>query len=361
MATLNEKLATLYYDAGSPAGYGSIKNLHQAAGEGSKKSTKNWLLDQVTYSLHYPARRRFKRNPIVSTSVGDICQADLVDMSAFASFNDGFKFLLTFVDVFSKQAFAVPIKNKSAPEIKRAFKAIFNDFKPRQIQTDRGLEFKNRLIADFMARNKVNLYFTYNQDIKAACVERFNRTLKGRMFRYFTHTGSRRFVDVLHQLLQAYNNTYHRSIRMRPNDVATADHTQVFKNLYGFGSERDMILAPALEKPRFKEGDTVRMRHHITPMDKGYYPNFTDVTFTVSKVIKQSPRIMYKVKDFKGDEFPRKLYAEDLLRIPHDPKYRIERIIKRKRARGGDQVFVKFIGYPDSANQWIPASSIENV
>lgn len=358
--TLNERLHRIYTDPSHEAGFGGYNKLTKAIGK-SGSDVKNWLLDQESYSLHFPARRRFQRNRIVATSIGDLCQADLVDMSSFAPQNDGYRFLLTFIDVFSKQAYAIPLKSKAAPEIVRAFRKIFDLFIPRQLQTDRGLEFKNKTVTDFMKSHNVNMYFSFNQDVKAAVAERFNRTLKSKMFRYFTHSGSRRYLEVLDNLLQSYNHSYHRSIRMRPVDVKNADPRQIFKNLYGYATQRDMLLANSLEKPKFSVGDTVRLRYHVEPFSKGYYPNFSDQTFTVSTVVNAVPRLMYKVTDFEGKIFPRKLYAEDMLKVSNNPRYRIEKIIKRRKTRNGDQVYVKFLNYPESANQWLPASAVEDV
>lgn len=358
--TQNDRLREVYTDPSHEAGYSGIKKLSVACRE-PQSDVRRWLLDQESYSLHFPARRRFRRNPVIATSIGDLCQADLVDMSAFASQNDGYRYLLTFIDVFSKQADAVSLTNKTAREIMEGFRKIFEKFIPRQIQTDRGLEFKNKTVLNYMKANGVNLYFSYNQDVKAAVVERFNRTLKSKMFRYFTHAGSRRYIDVLSDLIQSYNNSYHRSIRMRPVEVEAADPGLVFRNLYGYSSERAMLLADPTEKPKFRIGDTVRLRYHVEPFAKGYYPNFTDQTFTVTAIIRSVPRLMYKVTDFENNPLPRKLYAEDMLKIPANPRYRIEKILKRRKTREGDELFVKFLNYPDSANQWIPASAVEDV
>lgn len=353
-------LSNLYFGPSNPGSFGGIDNLERES-HVTRRDVKDFLLDQVTYTLHHPARRRFQRNPVIATSVGDTCQADLVDMSAFSSSNKGFKYLLTFIDVFSKQAFAVPVKNKTAQNIKKAFTKIFEKFTPFQIQTDRGLEFKNKILMDYMKQNGVNLYFTYNQDIKASVVERFNRTLKGKMFRYFTHKGTRRYIDVLDQLMDSYNRTYHRSIKMRPIDVPNSDPKTVFNNLYKASNERKLLLKATSERQKFEIGDKVRIRYHITPLDKGFYPNFSDQVYQVSNVIKDFPRIMYKVKDFSGQVFPRKLYSNDLLKIPSDPLYRIERIVRKRNTRSGPEGLIKFIGYPDSANIWLPMSSIQNV
>ena len=232
-------LRDLYYDTSSEAGFSSISKLLKHARQRDSSITrdevKEWLKDQVTYTLHHPARRRFKRNPVVASSPNELAQADLVDMQAFESQNDGSKYLLTMIDVFSKRGFAVPLKSKHAAEIVRALSLIFKDYRPFMIQTDQGLEFRNRQVNSLMNKMGVKLYYAYNQDIKASVVERFNRTLKSKMFKYFTSKGSRRYMDVLPSLLHSYNNSYHRSIRMRPIDVPHSDPDVVFKNLYGFG------------------------------------------------------------------------------------------------------------------------------
>lgn len=362
---MNDLLTSLYYDASGSAGFSSSRKLYNEANKikkVTKKEVDSWLRNQTTYSLHFPARRRFIRNPILARSVGDVCQADLVDMRSFSSINDGFGYILTFIDVFSKKAFAVPIKRKTTYEIIRAFRKIFESFIPFQINTDRGTEFKNTEVISFMKENRINIYFTQNQDTKAACVERFNRTLKQKMFRYFTFSGSRRYIDVLPALVESYNKSLHQSIKMTPNEaIRVGNQTEVFRNLYGFRSEREYLLSEPIEKPKFQIGQKVRLRYEITGFEKGYYPNYTDVIFKIKRIIKRYPRLMYQLETYDNKIFPRKVYSDDLLAVSQDPEYRIEKIL-RKRKRGGQiEVFVKFVNYPDSANQWIPESSIKHV
>jgi hypothetical protein len=89
---------------------------------------------------------------------------------------------------------------------------ILAERKPAMIQSDKGTEFLNSIFQSMLKRHDVKFYTSENEDIKAVVVERFNRTLKSKMYRYFTHTNTRRYVDVLLDLLNSYNRTYHRSI-----------------------------------------------------------------------------------------------------------------------------------------------------
>lgn len=358
-------LQKLYYDVGSEAGFSSVEKLYNLARKQIKTITKDeikqWLRGQITYTLHYPARRHFNRNPVVASSVGELCQADLVDMQTFSSANDGYNYLLTFIDVFSKKAFAIPIKSKHASEIIKAFKKIFDHIRPFMIQTDRGTEFTNARLTAFLDRMGVKLYFAYNQDTKASVVERFNRTLKAKMFKYFTARGSRRYIDVIDQLLQSYNNSYHQSIRMRPNEVPQADPRHVFENLYGFESERQMLDTPTSENTVFQIGQSVRLKYHIEPMDKGFYPNYEDRVYTIRKIIKRFPRHMYQLADEQGNILPRKAYAEDLQLVSPDTAYRIEKILGKRTRRGKREVLVKWLNHPPSFNSWIPETNIQSV
>ena len=142
-------------------------------------------------------------------------------MTNISRYNDNYKFILTCIDCYSRYAFAVPVKNKSALEVKSAFASILNDSgrRPAFVQSDKGTEFLNAIFQSYLKDNDIRHYTSENDDIKCALAESFNRTLKSKMWRYFTYSKSLRFVDVLQQLVDSYNSTPHRSIKMAPEDV----------------------------------------------------------------------------------------------------------------------------------------------
>jgi len=106
---------------------------------------------------------------------------------------------------------------KTGREVSRAFEKILTDgYKPNMVQSDKGTEFLNSTFKSMLKRHDIKFYTSENEDIKAAVVERFNRTLKTEMYRYFTARNTRRYIDVLPDLLHSYNHTYHRSIGMPP-------------------------------------------------------------------------------------------------------------------------------------------------
>ena len=96
---------------------------------------KKWLQSQLTYTLHYPARKSFLSNKIVVTKIDQQWEADLVDMKEFAKENDNNTFILTVIDSFSKFAFVEPLKQKTAQNVLLAFKKIFTKRKCIYLRT----------------------------------------------------------------------------------------------------------------------------------------------------------------------------------------------------------------------------------
>ena len=180
-----------------------------------------WLSEQDAYTLHNPARRHFKRRRVIAGGLRQQWQADLVDLSKLKEDKDGMTFLLTVIDVFSKVAWCVPTKNMSAASLVSMLDITFSKGWPQTLQTDKGLEFLNKSVQALLKKYGIHHFSTHNAETKASVVERFNRTLKTRMWRYFTKHQTWRYIDVLQDLVQSHNNTPHRSIGMAPSQVSS--------------------------------------------------------------------------------------------------------------------------------------------
>ena len=203
-------------------------------------------------------------------------QADLADMQVIATQNGGMRYLLTVIDVFSKFAWAIPVHSKDATTITAAFEQVLttaNPRHPRRLQTDKGKEFFNSNFQALMNRHGIQ-HFASKSEQKSAVVERFNRTIKTRIWTYLSDRGTVRRVDVIHDLVDAYNNSRNRSIGMAPADVEKKDENRLWVRLFG---DIDSYL-----KPQIPQGAMVRATSHKTIFDKGYMPNWTKEHFTVS-------------------------------------------------------------------------------
>jgi len=127
----------------------------------------------------------------------------------------------------------VPSKKKQGQELVKAFQTILaSGRKPSKLQTDQGTEFLNRVFQKFLRENKIE-FFTVKSALKASVVERFNRTFKNKMYKFFTAKNTLTYIDVLPQSVRSYNNTYHRSIKMKPSQVTKANEAKVWDTLYG--------------------------------------------------------------------------------------------------------------------------------
>jgi hypothetical protein len=270
-------------------------------------------------------------------------QADLVDLGKLASYNKGFKYLLTCIDVLSKYAWVVPLKDKTGKSLKEAFQVIFKTGRqPIRLQTDRGTEFTNRVFQKFLKENDVHFFTMYNDETKASIVERFNRTLKTKMWKYFTHRETLMYMDVLPDMVESYNRAVHRSIGMPPAEVTRSNQRTVAKRLYGRKGSRKSC--------KFVPGDRVRLTKAKRTFKKGYLPNWTEELFT----------IVYVVRDDHGEILEGIFYAEELQKVfKRDDVYKIEIISKKRKKERRVQYLVKWLGYPDTFNSWIFRSDLQ--
>ena len=158
MTEIDNILNSIYYDIKNPSSFSnanvllkSAKNIYKSI---TKKHVNDWLKAQFVHTLHKEARRKFKRNRIIVQDIDEVFEADLVDMQEFSSDNDNFKYILTVIDVMSKFAFAIPLKNKTSKEIIIAFEKVFKKRKPLCLRTDQGKEFLNNDFKKFLKNIK---------------------------------------------------------------------------------------------------------------------------------------------------------------------------------------------------------------
>ena len=213
---------------------------------------------QLAEELHKPITNNFRKRRVISYGIDKIWAADLVEIQKFSKWNKGVKYLLTVIDVFSKYGWIKPLKDKKTESVSLAFDEIFkkNERKPEMLWTDKGSEFISKHFNEFLKKNKIKLYHTQNEE-KSNIVERWNKTMKNRMWRMFSANNSTIYWDKLDKLVDDYNNTKHSSIEMTPTEASKKENEEnVFANLYG-----DLIyLKP--KKPKFSIGDKVRISRY---------------------------------------------------------------------------------------------------
>lgn len=299
---------------------------------------------QVVNELHKPARRNFKRRTVILKGINDLWQADLVIMNNYSTDNNGFRYLLTVIDAFSKFAWALPVKTKSGLEVTEAMKQILVKQSPKNLQTDDGTEFYNLHFKKLMDKYKINHYSTYST-LKASIIERFNRTLKGWMWKEFSLNGSYRWIDNIQNLVNRYNNKIHRTIKMKPRNVNFNNEKTLLKTVYN--------KIKSFPMPKLKIGENVRISKYKHIFEKGYTPNWTTEIFTIEKVKNTNP-CTYILKDYQDKTIQGSFYEHELLKAKYPNTFLIQKVLKEK----GNKAFVKWLGFSNEHNSWIDKSDV---
>ena len=244
-------LSKLYSDPKFPGSFGGLERFYREVKKKHPQVTRTqigkFLKSQNAYTLHKQIRkpRRYRRTLVYGPR--DLWQIDLLDFQKFSSENSGYRYLCVIINCFTKYVYVKPLKNKSGPSLVRALSLLLMTEGPKHVQADQGTEFFNRKVARMLEAFGPKLYHSYSEH-KASIVERVQRTLRGRLGKLFTKRGNNVWIDEIDNIVESYNNSYHRSIKMKPADV-TERHTAKIRRLL-FPSEnyiQHLILRLAIK------------------------------------------------------------------------------------------------------------------
>ena len=284
-----------------------------------KKTSGSGITNEFNYQLanelHKPIIKKFKKRKVYSSFRDNIWGADLADMQSLSRNNKGFKYLLFAIDLFSKYAWVVPIKDKKGTSIVDAFKKIVSKGrKPNKIWVDQGSEFYNQSFKDFLKINNIEMYSTYNERTSVVA-ERFIRSLKNKILKHMTTISKNFYIDVLNDIVNKYNNTVHKTIKMKPVDVTSDSYTEYNEDFNKKG-------------PKFKVNDHVRISKDKDTFAKGYVPNWSEEAFIVNE-IKSTVPWTYAISDLNGEKVIGAFYEKELQKT-NQKEFRIEKVLKRK-------------------------------
>jgi hypothetical protein len=327
--------------------------------EATRNQVKKWINEQDTYTRYRQVFRRHKFRQTYVQTLGEQLQMDLVDMSKYNDKNNGYRWILTSIEILSMYAFTVPVHRKNATTMKDAVSNCLEQFRKhfgkysKFVQFDQGTEFYNKEVKSLLNKHNIELFSTYS-DKKAAVVERFNRTLKALMWKYFYSASTYKWLDVLQDLTDNYNSSVNRSIKTRPDSVNESNRTEVWKTLFS----RD-LGEPS--EPKFAVGESVRISKYKSVFTKGYEANFTEELFTVTEVYHGHPNT-YTIKDRAGEPIIGRFYEQELYSAEgREPDLKIEKVLRRRTVKGKKMVLVKWLGYDDKFSSWIPAGDIKSI
>ena len=198
---------------------------------------------QVAAELHKPIIRKFKERKVYSSFRDNIWGADLADMQLISKSNKGFRFLLCVIDIFSKYAWVISLKDKKGINVVNGFQKILKEYnrKPNKIWVDKVSEFYNNCFKKWLKDNDIEMYSIHNEG-KSVVTERFIRTLKNKIYKYMSSISKNVYIYKLYDIVKEYKNTYHRTIKMKPIDVKDNAYIDFEKKVHD-------------KNPKFKIGD----------------------------------------------------------------------------------------------------------
>jgi len=261
-------------------------------------------------------------------------------------YNDKHKYLLNVIDIFSRFAWSVPLNDKNGKSIVAALTTLFQNRKPITIQSDKGTEFVNATVQPYLKREGVDFHTTHNPDRKGAVIERFNRNLKTKTYKYFTKNNKYRYFDVINNLLTSYNNSVQSTRAMAPNKVSLSNIYSVWQNV---NSLRAKIPHGRV---KFKVGDLVRITKQKVAFAKGYEQTFSTEIFKDVKVITRVPHPVYELSNLQDRSIEGQFYSYELGKVTVSPEtaFQIDKIVRTRNKNGIIQHFVKWKDYEKSFN-----------
>ena len=340
--SLADELDRLYTDPSRSGALSGIDRLYRAAKrEGlpvTRERVKDYLARKRSYTLHRLQPKRFNRRKTVARAPNIIAQSDLADLSLLSRHNDGIKYLLVVIDVFSRFLAVRGIRRKDGASVARALEEILSEsFRSiSRLQTDRGGEYYNRTVSRLLDERKIVLYSTYSQETKAALAERVIQTLKRRIYRYLTENNTQRYIDILPDLVRGYNHTRHSSLMATPVDIHSLEKNsarvrELFNHLYKTGNTKTKSLQA------LNVGDTVRitLESRDGVFAKGYRTVNSEELFKIHRIDKSQRPIVYFLVDLTGEVLTGAFYREELIRVklPELVKQRGGKMQKKGRAR----------------------------
>ena len=307
----------------------------------------NFTMEDLSNELNKPTINKFERQEVIVNHINEIHSTDLVDMTQYSKMNKGYKYIFTNIDVFSKIAYAFPLKSKKIGDIKPCFEKIFKNNKPKYIWSDKEPAFFSKEMQQFFKKYNVKIYHT-NSHLKAIVIKRFNRSLRELMMKHFNKNNNTVWYNILPKLIKIYNNRYHRTVKMRPTEINKSNEKYIKENIYDYNK--------TTKNPKFKIGDLVRISLKRRPIFDKSSANmkWSEELFKIHSINKSNV-ITYKIKDLNNEIIEGIFYEKGLQKTKNTSEvYIIEKIIRKNK----NKHLVKWRGYSDDFNSWVDKDDI---
>ena len=336
-------------DVGNPIGFLGVNKIYDFYNRVlPKREIKNVLSKFESFSLMSEIHKTKKQNKTIALHPRDCFQVDFFYVNEVSEDNNGIQYIFSAIDVFTKRGFCVPQIKCDAVSAINSLKIIFNSInvRPKSIVSDPGPEFDNKKFKKYMNDIGVKLIFSKSEN-KCSTVERFQKTIQRKIYLYITEFETRRFVHILHKIVENYNSSTHSFLKASPFDVEVDKEIQ----------NKVMILhakkvqSVKKQKPKFKIGDVVRIALKKSPFHRSYNLQRTYERFVVYSVDTKLKIPRYLLKDENGIIIKGNFLAHEMVKVDLD-RYRAT-IIKTKSVAGEKLYLHRFKGYGPQFDLWL--------
>ena len=295
-----------------------MKSSATPKGGGLTKEQRNSMskeeLEKWADEIHKPFNKSKYLLKVKVFHKDDIWSADLIELPSEYRGRTHYKFVLTVIDLYTKFAWVRKLKNKTGIEVKNAFEDIMkiSKRKPKKLWVDQGSEFYNKNFKAMLKENEMEMYSTFNEG-KAVVIENFNRILKTKLFKQFTINGNQKWINIIQDVVDKYNEKTHSLIQVSPKE-ASQNPEKIKKIIMQNNYENELNSFDVKfkkKKKSFKVGDRVRIFKYKFHFEKGFTGFWTNEIFKIDKINNTDP-ITYNLVDLEDEEIYGKFYTHEL-------------------------------------------------
>lgn len=282
----------LYVSSNYPSATRFYKILKEKGIKATHKQVKDFIKKQSVAQVHHPVQRnRNKEKYIVASSPYEILQIDLLDYQKYSKKNKGFRYILICVDVFTRKAFAEPIKSKTPKQTTDAMIKILSNVKPKMIESDNGSEWKGSFQELMKEENIIHITNEVGDHNSLGIIDRFSRTIKTEISKYMTGNNTTKWTGILPSLIENYNKTPHKAIEdIKPNEASSKKYKYEIGTLnYEKGLHNQQVEGEVSNT--IKVGDRVRIQRKKNLFDKGYEITYSKEIYEVIKTDKLKAKL----------------------------------------------------------------------
>lgn len=344
-----------YRRLGHPTAFGGVNQLVEFY-PGLKKSRAAEHLSRVDSYTRQREPKKPRYNPVYVRRKRQLLQADLMDKTPLANYNDGARFWLVVIDTFTRKLWVRRLRRKTAAATAAAFADVLSAAggRVKRLMTDSGTEFTGRAFQNLLAARGIR----HNLPIyHAPHVERVIRSLQTLLGRYTTEGDTLRYEDVVQPAVETYNSRKHRMIGMSPDEAElpeNQDRVRLAQEAYY--QKFEPVPGRARRRPKFAVGDFVRVRKTKAKFFRSFHETFGVDFYVVTRVLLNLPSVMYKIARPNGGEEMDDRYYEAELQKATDAPFKIRRVHWNRRRRGAageEEVLVSWEGMPRTGDSWL--------